>query len=226
MVQVILLERVGRLGHMGDTVEVKPGYARNFLLPRKKALRATASNRAFFDGQKAKLEADNAARKAEAEKLAKKMDKVKVVILRQAGENGHLYGSVSAKDISDAVTAAGYTIARAQVVMDHPIKTIGLFDEKVLLHPEVAINVRVNIARSVDEARIQDEKGVAVLTSAAALAEEEAAKAAVAAAQGAELAMVAAAAEADAAKAEDDAPKAAKKAKKSKKTEAEEADEE
>ncbi len=188
--EVILLERIGRLGHMGETVSVKPGYARNFLLPQKKALRATPSNIAYFEAQKAKLQAANAERKAEAEKLAKQVDGLKIVVIRTAGEAGHLYGSVSARDISDAVTAAGYKVTRDMVAMHHPIKTIGLFDEVVHLHPEVAVTVKVNVARSDAEAKIQFEKGAAVLASAA-LAEEQAAAEAAKAAQAAEQAAVA-----------------------------------
>lgn len=186
--EVILLERIGRLGHMGDTVSVKPGYARNFLLPQKKALRATPSNVAYFETQKVKLQAENATRKAEAETLAKKVDGLKIVVIRTAGEAGHLYGSVSARDIADAVTAAGYTITRDMVAMHHPIKTIGLFDEVVHLHPEVEVTIKVNVARSDAEAKIQFEKGAAVLASTA-LAEEQAAAEAAKAALAAELAV-------------------------------------
>jgi large subunit ribosomal protein L9 len=186
--EVILLERIGRLGYMGDTVSVKPGYARNFLLPQKKALRATPSNVAYFETQKVKLQAENATRKAEAETLAKKVDGLKIVVIRTAGEAGHLYGSVSARDIADAVTAAGYTITRDMVAMHHPIKTIGLFDEVVHLHPEVEVTIKVNVARSDAEAKIQFEKGAAVLASTA-LAEEQAAAEAAKAALAAELAV-------------------------------------
>ena len=186
--EVILLERIGRLGYMGDTVSVKPGYARNFLLPQKKALRATPSNVAYFETQKVKLQAENATRKAEAEALAKKVDGLKIVVIRTAGEAGHLYGSVSARDIADAVTAAGYPITRDMVAMHHPIKTIGLFDEVVHLHPEVEVTIKVNVARSDAEAKIQFEKGAAVLASTA-LAEEQAAAEAAKAALAAELAI-------------------------------------
>lgn len=186
--EVILLERIGRLGYMGDTVSVKPGYARNFLLPQKKALRATKSNIAYFEAQKAKLQAANAERKAEAEVLAKKVDGLKIVVIRTAGEAGHLYGSVSARDISDAIVAAGFKITRDMVAMHHPIKTIGIFDEAVHLHPEVEVTVKVNVARSEAEAQIQFEKGAAVLASAA-LAEEQAAAEAAKAALAAELAV-------------------------------------
>lgn len=217
--QVILLERIGRLGHMGETVTVKPGYARNFLLPQKKALRATEANIAYFEAQKAKYEAENAARKAEAEKLAKKVDGFKVVILRQAGETGQLYGSVSARDISDAITAAGHKVERSMVDMHHPIKTLGIFEELVRLHPEVEIKVKVNVARNEDEAKIQDQKGTAVLASTA-LAEEEAAAEAVKAAQATELA---AAEDADKKVSFKEAKLAAKKGKAKKADKAEEA---
>jgi len=183
--QVILLERIGRLGQMGEKVTVKPGYARNFLLPQKKALRATEANIAYFEAKKAKLEADNATRRAEAEKLAKKVDGLKVVIIRQAGEAGHLYGSVSARDIADAISAKGFKVSRDMVAMHHPIKTIGLFDEVIHLHPEVEVKVNVNVARTEEEAKIQQEKGTAVIASTA-LAEEAAASEAVKAAQAAE----------------------------------------
>lgn len=217
--EVILLERIGRLGHMGDTVSVKPGYARNFLLPQKKALRATPSNVAYFETQKAKLQAENATRKAAAETLAKKVDGLKIVVIRTAGEAGHLYGSVSARDIADAVTAAGYTITRDMVAMHHPIKTIGLFDEVVHLHPEVEVTIKVNVARSDAEAKIQFEKGAAVLASTA-LAEEQAAAEAAKAALAAELAI---AEEADNKVSFKEAKLAAKKSR-AKKGEAEEAE--
>jgi large subunit ribosomal protein L9 len=182
--QVILLERVHKLGHMGETVTVKPGYARNFLLPRKKALRANNANVAYFEAQKAKLTADNAARKVEAEKLAKQMDGLKVVILRSAGETGQLYGSVSARDVADVIAAKNFKVDRSMVTMHHPIKTLGIFDELVRIHPEVEVLVKVNIARNEEEAKVQWEKGAALLASTA-LAEEaakaEAAKAALAA---------------------------------------------
>lgn len=218
--EVILLERIGRLGHMGDKVTVKSGYARNFLLPQKKALRATEANLAYFEAQKAKYEAENAARKAEAEKLAKKVDGFKVVILRQAGETGQLYGSVSARDISDAITAAGHKVERSMVDMHHPIKTLGIFEELVRLHPEVEVKVKVNVARNEDEAKIQDQKGTAVLASTA-LAEEEAAAEAARAAQADEQA---AAAEADTKVSFKEAKLAAKKSKAKKGDKAEKAE--
>ena len=183
--QVILLERIGRLGAMGETVTVKPGYARNYLLPQKKALRATAANLTYFEAQKARLQAENAERKAAASTLAKKVEGLKVVIIRQAGESGHLYGSVSARDIADAVTAAGYKVSRDMVAMHHPIKTIGLFDEILHLHPEVEVKIKLNVARSAEEAKVQDEKGAAVIASTSLTAEAEAAEEALKAAEAA-----------------------------------------
>jgi large subunit ribosomal protein L9 len=155
MMEVILLERVEKLGQMGDVVKVKDGYARNFLLPRKKALRATAANKAVFEQQRAQLEAQNLARKGEAEKVAAKMAGLSVMLLRQAGDSGQLYGSVSARDIAEAVTAAGFTIARGQVNLATPIKTVGVTGVTVVLHPEVTVEVKVNVARSEAEAEKQ-----------------------------------------------------------------------
>ncbi|AUN29293.1 50S ribosomal protein L9 [Niveispirillum cyanobacteriorum] len=156
---VILLERVEKLGQLGQVVKVKPGYARNFLLPKKKALRATKENLAYFEGQKAQIEARNLELKKEAEVVAKKVDGVSVIVVRQAAESGVLYGSVTSRDIAEAVTATGTTIARAQVAIADPIKTLGLFKVKVVLHPEVAVSVTVNVARSVDEAAVQAARG-------------------------------------------------------------------
>lgn len=161
--EVILLERIERLGQMGDVVRVKPGFARNFLLPRKKALRATEENRKRFDAERAQLEATNLKRRAEAEAVSAKMRGLMVGLIRSAGEAGQLYGSVAARDISTAVTAAGFTVSRQQVELAHPIKTLGLFDVKVALHPEVKVTVKVNVARSEDEARIQAETGKALV---------------------------------------------------------------
>jgi len=163
--EVILLERVERLGQMGEVVTVKDGFARNFLLPMKKALRATAGNRANFEADRAQLEADNLERKAEAESVAKAMADVKVVMIRAAGESGQLYGSVSSRDIADAVTEAGVGINRNQVVLDRAIKTLGLHDVVIRLHPEVSETVAVNIARSADEAETQFSTGSAVVAS-------------------------------------------------------------
>jgi large subunit ribosomal protein L9 len=154
-VELILLQRVEHLGQMGEVVKVKPGYARNFLLPQKKALRATKENRERFEQQRAQLEAQNLRRREEAERVAERVGGLSVVIIRQAGESGSLYGSVSARDIAEAATAAGLTIDRGQVVMSHPIKSLGLSPVRVVLHPEVSILVTVNVARSPDEAEKQ-----------------------------------------------------------------------
>lgn len=161
--EVILLERIERLGQMGDVVKVKPGFARNFLLPRKKALRATDDNRKRFEAERAQLEANNLKRRDEAQAVAGKVEGMMVTLIRQAGEAGQLYGSVSARDVANAVIDAGVTIGRQQVEMGHPIKTLGLFDVKVALHPEVAVTVKVNVARSEDEAKIQAETGKALV---------------------------------------------------------------
>jgi len=155
MVQVILLERIERLGQMGDVVNVKPGFARNFLLPQKKALRATKQNLEVFETRKAQLVADNLKRKDEAQKVAEKMTGLTVAMVRQAGESGQLYGSVNARDIAEAVDAAGFTINRGQVVIDRPIKTIGVHSVRVSLHPEITISVGVSVAPSQDEADAQ-----------------------------------------------------------------------
>jgi len=173
MLDVILLERVENLGQMGQVVKVRPGYARNFLLPQKKAMRATKDNLAYFEKQRTQLEAQNLTRKNEAEQVAEKLNGLKVVLIRQAGESGQLYGSVSARDLSDAVTAAGFTITRGQVVLEKPIKTLGLFPLKVVLHPEVSVQVTANIAQSAEEAEMQAE-GIDPLKLAAEAAAREA----------------------------------------------------
>ena len=139
--EVILLERVEKLGQMGEVVKVKDGYARNFLLPRKKALRATEANKKVFETQRAQLEAQNLAKKGEAEKVAAKMVGLSVALLRQAGDSGQLYGSVSARDIADAITAAGFTVSRNQVNLTTPIKAVGVYTVKVALHPEVSAHI-------------------------------------------------------------------------------------
>jgi large subunit ribosomal protein L9 len=212
MIEVILLERIERLGPMGQVVKVRPGYARNFLLPQKKALRATKANLALFEKQRAELEAKNAAQRAEAEKRAEKMTDAKLIVIRQASEMGMLYGSVTARDVAEAAKEAGHEIDRAMVQIDQPIKTLGLFTVKVKLHPEVVIKMTVNVARSAEEARVQAEKGAAVVKAEAAAAEAEAIEAAP---------LEAPAAEEPASEAE--APKKAKKprAKKADKTEEE-----
>lgn len=154
-VEVILLQRVEKLGQMGEVVKVKPGFARNFLLPEKKAIRASKDNLAHFEEQRAQLEAQNLKRREEAERVAERVGGLSVVIIRQAGESGSLYGSVSSRDIADACTAAGLTIERSQVVLEHPIKTLGLATVRVVLHPEVSIPVVANVARSQEEAEKQ-----------------------------------------------------------------------
>jgi large subunit ribosomal protein L9 len=150
--QVILLQRIGRLGQMGDIVNVKNGYARNFLLPQKKALRATDENKKVFDGRRAQLETDNLAHKKEAEAVSAKLEGKSFVIIRAAGDTGHLYGSVSTRDVAEAITAGGFTVGRDQIVLEKPIKALGVTPAKVLLHPEVLSSVALNIARSQDEA--------------------------------------------------------------------------
>lgn len=179
--QVILLERVEKLGQMGDVVKVKSGFARNFLLPRKKALRATKQNLELFETQRKQLEADNLERRQEAEKVAVQVEGRRVVIIRSAGESGQLYGSVTARDIADALTEDGVTVGRNQVVMDRPIKTLGLHDMRVSLHPEVAVTVSVNVARSAEEAKRQAETGRAMTRADEEAAEAEAEAAAAAA---------------------------------------------
>jgi large subunit ribosomal protein L9 len=154
-VELILLQRVEKLGQMGDVVKVKPGYARNFLLPQKKAIRANKGNLAQFETQRAQLEAQNLKRKDEAERVAERMQGLSVVVIRQAGESGSLYGSVTSRDVADAAAVAGLTINRAQVILEHPIKSLGLATVRVVLHPEVSLPVTVNVARSAEEAEKQ-----------------------------------------------------------------------
>ena len=153
--QVILLERVEKLGQMGDEVKVKDGFARNFLLPHKKALRANKANREYFATQKAQLEANNLERKKDAEAVAGKLKGKTFVLLRQAGDRGQLYGSVSPRDIADVITAGGFTVSRTQVPLDKPIKLIGLVPVNVVLHPEVRVGVTLNVARTEEEAERQ-----------------------------------------------------------------------
>lgn len=153
--QVVLLERVEKLGQIGDVVKVKDGFARNFLLPKKKALRATKANLAFFETQRTQLEARNLERRKEAEQVGEQLDGKVFVLLRQAGDRGQLYGSVSPRDISEAITAGGFTVARTQVPIDKAIKTIGLHQISVVLHPEVRVPVTINVARTEDEAERQ-----------------------------------------------------------------------
>jgi large subunit ribosomal protein L9 len=153
--QIILLERIGRLGQMGDVVNVKDGYARNFLLPQKKALRATPENLARFEKDRAQLEARDLELKKEAEAVAAKLDGKSFLAIRQAGDTGQLYGSVTTRDIADLVTAGGFTIDRRQIVLDRPVKTLGLHQTRIALHPEVVVQITLNVARSQDEAERQ-----------------------------------------------------------------------
>ena len=161
--EIILLERVAKLGQMGEVVRVRDGFARNYLLPRGKALRATEANKKRFEGERAQLEARNLEAKAEAEKVGGKLDGKTFVVIRQAGESGQLYGSVSSRDIADAITAGGVTVNRQQVIALHPIKTLGLHGVPVRLHPEVEVSVTINVARSAEEAERQ-ERGESVTT--------------------------------------------------------------
>lgn len=149
---VILLERIGRLGQMGDVVRVKDGFARNFLLPQGKALRATEANKKHFESQRVVLEARNLELKKEAEGVSTKLDGQKFVSIRQAGDTGQLYGSVSTRDIADVITAGGFTVDRRQVLLDKPIKALGVHELRVQLHPEVTVKVSINVARSQEEA--------------------------------------------------------------------------
>ena len=176
--EIILLERVENLGQMGDLVTVKPGYARNFLLPKGKAIRATAENREKFDADRAQLEAENLAKKGEADKVAEKMEGLTVQLIRAASEMGQLYGSASSRDIAQAVTEGGFTITKSQVDLNNAIKTLGLFPVRIILHPEVSVEVTVNIARSADEAAEQQRLGRAIISDIAEREREEAAAAA------------------------------------------------
>ena len=158
--EVILLERVAKLGAMGETVRVRDGFARNFLLPQGKALRATAANKEKFERDRAELEARNAERRKSAEVHVGDLDGQTFVILRQAGEAGQLYGSVNIRDIAEAASATGVTVERTQVLLDTPIKTVGMYDVKVALHPEVVVTIKVNVARTPDEAEAQAQGAV------------------------------------------------------------------
>lgn len=181
--QVILLERIEKLGKIGDVVKVKPGYARNFLLPQKKALRATKANLDYFETQRATLEAANAAKLNDASGMSGKLDGVTVTLIRQAGETGQLYGSATARDIAAAIADAGFTVERRMVQLDHPIKLLGLHPVRVALHPEVIVTVTVNVARSPEEAKLQVERGGAIITEAQPAPEAAAAPTAKAEAQ-------------------------------------------
>ena len=169
--EVILLERVEKLGAIGDVVKVKNGFARNYLLPNKKALRANESNRKLFEANRARIEEDNAHKRSDAEKASKGVDGKTVKLIRQASNTGQLYGSVSARDIAEALEGVGAHVAKSQVVLDRPIKAIGVHEVKIALHPEVAVTVRVNVARSPEEADLQAQ-GIDVLQQ---MFEEEAA---------------------------------------------------
>ncbi len=176
--EIILLERVENLGQMGDVVKVKSGYARNFLLPHKKALRATKDNVAYFETQKKALEANNAKKREEASTLAKKVDGLKVVVIRQAAEAGQLFGSVSTRDIAEAISAKGVDVNRNQIQLNQAFKLIGLFPVTVQLHPEVKVQVTLNIARSEEEAKTQEKTGKALIAETRAeAAKAEASKA-------------------------------------------------
>ena len=159
---IILLERVEKLGAIGDVVTVKDGYARNFLLPNKKALRANDANRKVFEANRAKIEGDNATRREEAQKASGGVEGKQIVLIRAASQTGQLYGSVSVKDIVDGLVAQDAKVAKSMIVLERPIKTLGVFDVKVVLHPEVSVTVQVNVARSDDEAELQKD-GVNVL---------------------------------------------------------------
>lgn len=161
---VILLERVEKLGAIGDVVKVKDGYARNFLLPNKKALRSNEANRKVFESNRAKIESDNAARRSDAETEAKTFNDATVTLIRQASNTGQLYGSVAVRDLVDALVADGHKVGKSAIVLDKPIKAIGVYTVKVALHPEVSVSVKVNVARSPEEAEMQA-SGVDVMSS-------------------------------------------------------------
>jgi large subunit ribosomal protein L9 len=169
--EVILLERISKLGQMGETVRVRDGFARNFLLPQGKALRANEANKKKFEGQRAQLEARNLERKSEAAKIAESLDGKSFVVVRTAGETGQLYGSVSTRDISELLTAEGFTVSRNQVELNQPIKTIGLTNVAIALHPEVEVTITLNVARSAEEAERQA-KGETLTTAEAIYGED------------------------------------------------------
>ncbi len=183
--EVILLERIEGLGQMGDEVSVKPGFARNFLLPQKKALRATEQNKSRFQTERVQLEAENLKRREEAEAVGGKMNGHSIILVRQAGDAGQLYGSVTASDIAKAVVEAGFTIEKSQVVLNAPIKALGIYSVRVSLHPEVVVTVTANVARTAEEAEVQAKTGAAVVSSLDMDAAAEAAEAAAAAAEAA-----------------------------------------
>ena len=170
--QVILLERIEKLGQMGDVVKVKPGFARNCLLPKKKAMRATDANLKVFDSQRSQLETDNLERRSEAEAVAGKLDGLSIALIRQAGEGGQLYGSVTARDMAQALGKDGVKVERAQVQLDKVIKVLGLHPVRLRLHPEVSVTITVNVARSEEEARAQASEGHVVSAEEQRAAEE------------------------------------------------------
>ena len=170
--QVILLERIEKLGQMGDVVKVKPGYARNYLLPKKKAMRATDANLKVFESQRSQLETNNLERRSEAEAVAGKLDGLSIVLIRQAGEGGQLYGSVTARDMAQALGKDGVKVERAQVQLDKVIKVLGLHPVRLRLHPEVSVTITVNVARSEEEARAQASEGHVVSAEEQRAAEE------------------------------------------------------
>ena len=207
MVDVILLERVERLGQIGDVVKVRPGFARNFLLPKQKALRATAENRAVFESRKAKIMAENLTRRKDAEDAAARMGDLKLYLVRQAGESGQLYGSVTARDISDAVTEAGFQVNRTQIVIDRPIKTTGLSKVRLSLHPEVSLTATVSVAQTMEEAK------ALIVAASRQSKEDEAAQAAADAEIAADAQLQAASETGESAEGDKAAPKKAKKRK-------------
>ena len=171
--QVVLLERVEKLGQMGDVVSVKDGFGRNFLLPQGKALRATKANLVRFEEQRAQLEARNLELKKEAEAVAARLDGQRFVVIRQASDGGALYGSVTARDAAEAATEGGFSVARTQIVLNTPVKELGLHDMRVILHPEVSATITINVARSVEEATLQAEgKSIADLRAEADAADQ------------------------------------------------------
>ena len=186
---VILLERIEKLGQMGDVVKVKPGYARNYLLPQKKALRATRSNLERFETERTHLEANNLERRSEAESLAEKIKGLTVALIRQAGEGGQLYGSVNARDLAEAVTQSGVTVDRNQIRLEKVIKVLGLHPVQVRLHPEVIVTIEANVARSQEEAELQARTGYFVSAEEQRAAEDAAVEAAIAEAEAEEAAV-------------------------------------
>lgn len=173
--EVVLMERIEKLGIMGEVVTVKNGFARNFLLPQGKALRATKANMESFELQRTQLEARNLEQRKEAEAVAARMDEVSIVLVRQASESDHLYGSVSFRDIAESLTEAGYAVERKQVILDQPIKTVGLTKVRIVLHPEVSVTIQVNVARSEEEAvaAVEAVNGESILEEAQAVFESE-----------------------------------------------------